>query len=259
MRRLEHITETCRKIYEKEGFSAVCDYVNKMLERDDPMPNLGYEFCKACNTDAPEWNHICLACGQPTELRPEISDFEKLREQAQEMIDGGNSHEKAEGHGMMIVLNHLRPMPNNLYFELMSIGKNKDLDREEIQIHCGENGNLMIAKTPEGFVIDIYNQDELVDTMCVWEDDLTPLPDEDDELDNADITNEDIAQFKKDWGQTHSGITAELGYPRSHEESDGLLMEDFFWIEKDKRWYNKCASGFTEKEQRIADYLRNLN
>ena len=64
----KHITEICREIYEKKGFCGVCDYVNEMLERDNPMPDLGYEFCKACDTEAPAWNHICLACGQGTKV-----------------------------------------------------------------------------------------------------------------------------------------------------------------------------------------------
>lgn len=184
MKKLKHITEVCREIYEKEGFSAVCDYVNKYLEGKSPIQmDTAYEFCKACNTEAPAWRHICLCCGQKTE--PIAPNFlEELRNQADELIAFGDSHEKAKGRGMMDVINAIRPMPNNLYFELMAIGKNKDLHREEIQIHAGENGNIMIVKTDEGFVIDVYNQDDLVDTMAVWEDDLTPNSDDDEEETN---------------------------------------------------------------------------
>jgi hypothetical protein len=217
MRKLKHITEICAEIYEKEGFTAVCEYANKILESESLMKSdIAYEYCKGCDTDTPAWRHNCLVCGQTTEPH---------------------------------------------YFKVVHTGFCKASQREEIQIHAGKHGNILIYQDGDklGFIVDVYGENDVVDTMTVWEDDLTPLPDEDDELDNADITDEDIVQFKKDWGQTHSGVTAELGYPRSHEESDGLLMEDFFWIEKDKRWYNKCASGFTEKEQRIADYLRNLN
>lgn len=66
----------------------------------------------------------------------------------------------------------------------------------------------------------------------------------------------EITDFKKKWGQSHSEITANLDYPRSHSQSDELLMVDFFWIEKDKKWYNKSASMFTDREQELADYLR---
>ena len=138
----------------------------------------------------------------------------------------------------------------------MHSGYQKELQREEIQIHGGENANIFLIKTDEGFVVDVYGQNNLIDTMAIFEDVLT---EDAGELDNRDITEDDIKKFKEDWGQTHSGVTAELGYSRKHDESDGLLMEDFFWIEKDKRWYNKHASMFTEKEQRIADYLYALS
>jgi hypothetical protein len=145
------------------------------------------------------------------------------------------------------------------YFKINKQGWDKDLGREEVQIYCGKNGNLMVIKTDEGYIVDAYDVNgEIINTMAIWEDDINP-PSDEDEIDNTDITDEDIVQFKKDWGQTHSGITAELGYPRSHEQSDGLLMEDYFWIEKDKRWYNRCASMFTPKEQRISDYLYGLS
>jgi hypothetical protein len=35
-------------------------------------------------------------------------------------------------------------------------------------------------------------------------------------------------------------------------------MDDYFWIEEDKKWYNIEASMFTEREQEIADYLRSI-
>lgn len=61
-----------------------------------------------------------------------------------------------------------------LYFKIVHQGWNKDLQREEIQIHCGENGNLFLIKTEQGFIVDVYNQDENINTMTVWEDDLEP-------------------------------------------------------------------------------------
>jgi hypothetical protein len=60
------------------------------------------------------------------------------------------------------------------YFEVVHQGWNNELQREEIQIHCGENGNLFLIKTEEGFIVDVYNNDDNVDTMTIWEDDLTP-------------------------------------------------------------------------------------
>ena len=58
------------------------------------------------------------------------------------------------------------------YFQIKSQGYNHELEREEIQIHCGENGNLFLIKTEEGFIVDVYNQGDNVDTMTIWEEDL---------------------------------------------------------------------------------------
>jgi hypothetical protein len=70
----------------------------------------------------------------------------------------------------------------------------------------------------------------------------------------ADFSEQEIKEFKENWGQSHSELCANLGY--SEKESDDIIMLDFFWIEADKKWYNKCASLFTEREKEIADYLR---
>ena len=48
------------------------------------------------------------------------------------------------------------------YFNLKALGFNEDLQREQIEIDCGENGKLLLYKTEEGFIIDIYNQIEFV-------------------------------------------------------------------------------------------------
>ena len=75
------------------------------------------------------------------------------------------------------------------YFEVKSQGWNEDLLREEIQIHCGENGNMMIIKTEEGYIVDAYDvEGEIIESMSIWEDDINPL-DEDDEDESQDIPN----------------------------------------------------------------------
>jgi hypothetical protein len=66
----------------------------------------------------------------------------------------------------------------------------------------------------------------------------------------------EVAEFKKKWGQSHMVICDMLGYHQSHSISDELLMVDYFYIEVDHKWYNKCASMYTPREQAIADYLR---
>ena len=68
------------------------------------------------------------------------------------------------------------------------------------------------------------------------------------------FTDEEIQEFKEEWGQSHSEICSNLGY--SKRGSDELLIIDYFWIEKMKQWYPKNNSCYTEREQEIADYLR---
>lgn len=65
-------------------------------------------------------------------------------------------------------------MKTKNYFNVVSLGYNKELEREELQIHAGENGNIFLIKTEEGFVIDVYGQEENVGSLVIWEDDLTP-------------------------------------------------------------------------------------
>jgi hypothetical protein len=50
----------------------------------------------------------------------------------------------------------------------------KNFNVKKFRFIVVENGNLFLIKTEEGFVVDVYNQDENVNTMTVWEDDLTP-------------------------------------------------------------------------------------
>ena len=66
----------------------------------------------------------------------------------------------------------------------------------------------------------------------------------------------EVAEFKKKWGKSHITLCDMLGYPQPHSQSDELLMVDYFYIEVDHKWYNKCASMYTAREQAIADYLR---
>jgi len=134
------------------------------------------------------------------------------------------------------------------YFQIVQAGYEKGLQREEVEINLGENGKLMLYKTPEGSIVDVYNQDDNVDTMTIWEDDLTPMPEE------ITFDDDDIKAFKKQWGQKHGELCAALGLNK--KTSDDVIMLDYFWIEEDKKWYNKEASTFTEKEQLIANFLR---
>ena len=67
-------------------------------------------------------------------------------------------------------------------------------------------------------------------------------------------TPEELEKFRKDWGQSHIEICSCLGY--DEEDSDDMIMDDYFWDSKNDLWLNKCASGFQGKDQDIADYIR---
>lgn len=58
------------------------------------------------------------------------------------------------------------------YFQVKKVGYDKELQREEVQIHGGEHGNILLIKTDEGFVVDIYGENDLVGHMTVLEADL---------------------------------------------------------------------------------------
>ena len=70
------------------------------------------------------------------------------------------------------------------------------------------------------------------------------------------ITQEEIEDFKKSWGQTEDEAKEAFGL---EDDISSFMLSDYFYDDKDNKWYNKCSSLFTDREQEIADYLRNLN
>jgi len=129
----------------------------------------------------------------------------------------------------------------------------------------------LIDKVIEQMKIDIAGEDwSAIDELLHFVPDenlLGYLPDEDpdggytrndgstQEADDASMTeptDEEIEKFKEDWGQTDEEIKANLDLP---DDSDELLMDEYFWIPNDEIWCNKDASFFTPREQEIADYL----
>ena len=268
------------------------------------------------------------------------NSIHELREEAQELIDLGDSHEKREGYGMMKVIDALSepkipmsaedvsvgetiyrmgelryliegtddddqicietidletgdtqdlyPMyvdvidgikltdgsivrevrfcqrPNvqqegepefdNDYFKIIHRGWCKASQREEIQIHAGQHGNIILYQDGDklGFIIDVYGENDIADTMTVWEDDLNP-EEESDAPENFSLV--EIEDFKDEWGQFHDEICAELGVPDSND-ADDILMVDYFWLPTDNKWFPKNASTYSKREEAIADYLK---
>lgn len=60
------------------------------------------------------------------------------------------------------------------YFKVTHSGFCKDAQREEVRIHAGEHGHIVIHQDNDqlGFIIDVYGQDDIVDSLCIWEEDL---------------------------------------------------------------------------------------
>ena len=59
-------------------------------------------------------------------------------------------------------------------FQIVQAGWCEASQREEVQILASEDVSIYLFETDEGFVVDVYNKDENIDSMTIWEDDLTP-------------------------------------------------------------------------------------
>jgi hypothetical protein len=176
---------------------------------------------------------------QVFDLHDDIDEFDKQNEK-----DG------------QVCTNGLKVSP--LYFEIVSQGYNKDLGREEIQVHGGENANIFLIKTDEGFIVDVYGQNDLIDTLAIFEDVLTADAEGVEESGAPEnFSDLEVKEYLENWGQKQGEITSNLGYPKSHAKSDELLMEDYFFLEGRKEWYPKISRMYSKREQAIADYVRN--
>ena len=65
------------------------------------------------------------------------------------------------------------------------------IDPDRIEIECGRNGRVFLIHTDQGLVVDVYanGDDELVDTMAIWDEDLN------NEVDFTDDLSEDEQWF----------------------------------------------------------------
>lgn len=71
MRKLRHITQICRELFELQGSSAVYDYCNEYMEKN-PHSDVKYKNCKGCEADTPHWYNECLVCGAVNEIESDI-------------------------------------------------------------------------------------------------------------------------------------------------------------------------------------------
>jgi hypothetical protein len=64
----------------------------------------------------------------------------------------------------------------------------------------------------------------------------------------------EVEKFIEDWGQTTEEICTNLDYDL--EDSDDLLMIDYFYDALSNVWLPKQSSLYSKREQKIADQLR---
>jgi len=191
---IQELKDTCQRIYSELGYAGVIDYIEEALAQGESiiLLEVQYERCEACDADMPSINHECLVCGQETK----ISKQQLVDAVIEDLIKGfekGDYTVLDELLNMLPVKKLVQALPeedwqvydelNNSYFEVMHQDFNEDAGREEIQIHAGENGNVIIYQDADklGFIVDVYGQNDHVDSMTVWEEDLNPEDDPDTE------------------------------------------------------------------------------
>ena len=64
-------------------------------------------------------------------------------------------------------------------------------DPDRIEIECGKNGHVFLTRTDVGMVVDVYanGNDEIVDTMAIWDEDLNNIRDFTDDLSEEEYPN----------------------------------------------------------------------
>ena len=70
------------------------------------------------------------------------------------------------------------------------------------------------------------------------------------------VNQKEIEAFLEEWGQTHGEICSNLDY--DEKDSDDLLVDEYFFHEKSQLWVNKHNSFFSDRDEKIANYLRYL-
>jgi hypothetical protein len=262
--------DTCERLYQIGGASAVIDYIEESMRQGQDMIILDvvYEHCKACDAEMPSLNHTCLVCGQttsPTKQQLVNAVIEDLKKG----FELGDYTVLDELLNKLSIKTLVQSLPeedwdeytelNNSYFEIMQQDFCEDSRREEIQIHAGENGNIFIFQDDGklGLIIDVYGQNDHYGTLIALDEDLNPL-DEDELLEESNapenFSEVEVHEFDDNWGQTNDEICAELGY--DDDGSDEMIMGDgYVWVEHFQKWFPKTSSMYSEREQAIMDYI----
>ena len=182
---IQNLIDTCKRKYEEGGVIEVIGYIEEAMRQGEDMVilNVRYERCEACDANMPSINHECLICGQETKLHKQIL-VDAVIEDLKKGFELGDYTVLDELLNMLPVKKLVQALPeeewekykdlNNSYFEVMRQDFNEDAGREEIQIHAGENGNVFLYQDGDklGFIVDAYGQNDLVDSMTIWEEDM---------------------------------------------------------------------------------------
>ena len=182
---IQNLIDTCKRKYEEGGVIEVIGYIEEAMRQGEDMVilNVRYERCEACDANMPSINHECLICGQETKLHKQIL-VDAVIEDLKKGFELGDYTVLDELLNMLPVKKLVQALPeeewekykdlNNSYFEVMHQDFNEDAGREEIQIHAGENGNVFLYQDGDklGFIVDAYGQNDLVDSMTIWEEDM---------------------------------------------------------------------------------------
>jgi len=264
---IQQLRETCERKYQEGGAAAVIEYIEEAIRHGQQMILLEvqYERCEACDADMPSIGHECLVCGQETKIsKQQLVDA--VIEDLKRGFEKGDYTVLDELLNKLPVKTLVQALPeedwqvydelNNSYFEIMHQDYYEPAGREEIQIHAGEHGNVYLFQDGDklGFIIDVYGQNDQLDTMTVWEEDLKDWDEDEEPIDPNNFSLVEQEDFLDQWGQLTDEVCAELGY--DEETSDDLLMVDYFYYEPKKYWIPKISSLYTPREQSIADYLR---
>ena len=118
--------EFLREYFRGSGYSTEIDYIRCMVAYADNVQS-------ESNVNV-----------QP-EPQPSIPD--KLREHIKEIGEEAFRKEWEEFDKEWTAEHGEEIEPNKPYFEIVSQGYNEEAQREEIQIHAGENGNVFLIKT----------------------------------------------------------------------------------------------------------------
>lgn len=136
------------------------------------------------------------------------------------------------------------------YFSIVHKGYQSNLQREEIQVHAGENGNIFLIKTDEGFAIDVYGQNDIVDTMAVWEEDLN----------DGDLGDEPTAVETEDFVDMYGKYADELAseFDCTEKELPIVLRDSHFFVPNEAKWIPFENSAYDERDKQIGKYIHKL-